>query len=149
MSANDFFAKIDGKLGEIKQKEQQASELADENAIFLEEIVTKLTTKVEEYVNQLNSRNIQVNATITKRSISFTLKFKDGGHHGTRLGQSLRSNNNRIEITNMFTNDDGKNYTSTSGMTYDHTNWKDEFFISAIEKCIEDFLFYAPRHGGV
>ena len=149
MSANDFFTKVDGKLSELKQGQEQAAVESVNNADFLEEVVARLTEKAEEYANQIKSRGIQVELNISKYSISFTLKYKDGGHHGTTLGRTLHSQNNRIEITGSLTSDDGKNYTSTSGATYDDTNWKDDIFTSAIEKCIEDFIFYAPRHGGI
>lgn len=148
MSMNDFFSKVDQKIDKIKQQHQQSETEANENLEFLEEIVAELTNKVEAYVNQIRNRGITVDFHASKSGILFNLKYKDGGHFGTRLGRSKYANNNRIEITGSFTNDDGKNYTSTSGTTYDRQTWKDEYFISSIEKCIDDYLFYAPRHGG-
>jgi hypothetical protein len=149
MSTNDFFAKIDKQLGTIEQNQHKDSSAADDNRELLEEIIARISSKVEEYAHEVSSRGISLNLNITKVRISFLLKYKDGGHRATILEPSMSSNLHRIEITGSFTNDDGKDYTSRSGLTYDRSNWKDELFISSIEKCIEDFLFYAPRHGGI
>ena len=149
MSVSDFFEKVDEKLDDISQRQEQAIEKSKNNTVFLEEVVARVTEKAEEYANQLKSRGIPIELNVSKHSISFTLKYKNGGHHGITLGYALLSQNNNIEITGSFTNDDGKNYTSTSGATYDSTSWNDEIFTTAIEKCINDYISYAPRHGGI
>jgi hypothetical protein len=149
MSTNENFKKIDGKLDELKQGQQQVATDSKKNEEFFEEVVSRVGERAKEYAEQVKSRNIPVDLNISKYSISFMLKFKDGGHHGVILGHALRSQSSRIEITGSFTNDDGKKYTSTSGVSYDSENWNDDIFTSAIEKCIEDFVFYAPRHGGL
>jgi hypothetical protein len=92
-------------------------------------------------------RNIHVEVRTHSTGISFTLRYNDGGHHALNIFGSLRDN--RIEMSTNFTSDDGRNYTSTSGASYDKSNWKDSLFKDALEKCIKDFLFYADRHGGV
>ena len=147
MSTDNFFSNFDKKMGEIKQKEKQPEKLIQEDMNFLEEVVKRLTSQVVEYEAGLCCRNIQVETTITKFSILFILKYANGESHGIKL---RRLKDNRIEIISVFTNK-GKEYESAPAKndTYDHTNWRDEIFISAIERCLNEFLLSAPSQGGI
>jgi hypothetical protein len=52
-------------------------------------------------------------------------------------------------MTTESTNDDGRTYTSTDGSSYRANNWDNDIFIQKLEKHINDYLFYAERHGGL
>ena len=147
MSNDDFFAGVDAQLSKMAAAEATAKDTAAENREFLQEVVIRLAPIVASYEQQLGARNIKVEVRSYPTSISFTMRYKDGGHFGLNISGSRQ--NNRIEMSNSFTNDDGRNYTSTSGASYDKSNWNDSLFKDELEKCIKDFLFYADRHGGV
>lgn len=119
---------------------------ASENRAFLEEVVVRLQPVVSSYKAKLKERKIRAEVQSYPAGISFTLRYRDGGHHGLNIGGRLE--NNRIEITTHFTND-GSDHRGTNGATYDKTNWKDSIFENELQKCINDFLFYADRHGGI
>ncbi|EQB8434665.1 TPA: hypothetical protein VEM73_004365, partial [Pseudomonas aeruginosa] len=96
---------------------------------------------------KLQERGIKVDLKISDYCISFSLTYRDGGHHAITLGAAL--NSNRLEITENFTDDDGRNYTSLDGSSYDSANWKDEIYEEKLKKSIESFISYADRHGGI
>lgn len=147
MKSDDFFVSVDTKLSKSAEADTASKSAASENREFLEEVVARLAPIVSPYKARLKERNIHVEVQSYPAGISLTLRYKDGGHRGMSIGGRLE--NNRIEITTSFTNDDGRNYTGTSGATYDKNNWKDSIFEDELQKCINDFLFYADRHGGI
>jgi len=147
MSADEFFNKIDQKLQNQKNVKASSKVTEDENLTFLKEVVLRITPLTEDYAAKLQDRGMKVSIKTSDYSISFSLFFKDGGHYAVILGSSDPSN--RIEITVDFTNDDGRNFTSRSGATYNAETWKDEIYEESLRKCIEDFIFYADRHGGL
>lgn len=147
MKSDDFFANVDSKLRKISEAEAASNDRSAENREFLELVVARLAPIVSSYKAKLKERNLHAEVQSYPTGISFTIRYKDGGHHGLSIGGSLETN--RITMTSSFTNDDGRNYTSTNGATYDKSNWKDELFEEQLQKCIQDFLFYADRHGGV
>ena len=149
MSTEDFFAKLDRELADVKLDQQKAKATAEENDIFLRQTVARLAPVVASYADQVRARGISVDQQTAESVISISLKYKDGGHFGTRLGRTMPDTSNRLEIVGSFTSDDGKTYSSTSGTTYDQNSWKDEYFTREIERCIKDFAAFAPRHGGI
>lgn len=82
----------------------------------------------------------------SETSIAFEMRYRDGGYRKLFISGDLETN--RIKIIEYFTNDDGKNYSSTDGSTYDQKNWQDDIFTRKLESCIKDFIFYADRHSG-
>ena len=150
MSTSDFFDEVDKNLGEHEKKRAEAAVEAKLNSEFLCETVVRLTPRVKEYADNALERGMKTDLHIGERVISFSLKFKDGGHRSTTLGHSMPgTDTNRIEIVGSFTNDNGQDFTSRTGTTYDHTNWKDELFLKDIEACLTDFVSRASRHGGI
>lgn len=147
MKSDDFFTNVDSKLRKISEAEAASKDKAAENREFLQEVIARLAPVGSSYKAKLKERNIHAEVQSYPAGLSFTLRYKDGGHRGLSIGGSLETN--RISITSSFTNDDGRNFTSTNGATYDKSNWKDEVFEEQLQKCIEDFLFYADRHGGI
>jgi hypothetical protein len=147
MSVEDFFSKVDATLSKVAEAQMTARSMADQNRQFLETVIVRLSPTVFAYKEKLRERGIYAEVDSYPTAITFTMRYKDGGHHGLRIGGKLESN--LIEVTTSFTSDDGKNYTSTDGGSYDSANWNDSIFEAKLRKCIEDFLFYADRHGGL
>lgn len=142
----DFFSTIDNQID--KQQAAKNSKEAEKknNEEFATKTINRLLPTLDEYVEQLKQRNINVKPFSNERSISLKLVYRDGGHNN--LVMSTNFDTGRLEFRNYFTNDDGKNYESTDGNSYDENIWKDDIFKEKIEKLIRDFISYAPRHGG-
>ena len=147
MKIDDFFASVDSTLRKTSEAETASNEKAAENYELLQEVVARLAPVVSSYMEKLKERNINADVQNSPASLSLTLRYSDGGHRGLSINRSLKTN--EISITSSFTNDDGKNYTSTNGTAYDKSNWKDDVFVEQLHRCIEDFLIYANRHGGI
>ncbi|MBO2888551.1 hypothetical protein J5H79_22890, partial [Providencia rettgeri] len=147
MGINDILNKIDSKKEENAEAEIQNKQMQSDNESFLRELVINLAPMVKEYEEKLSEKGIKVKADIGLQSISFELKFNDGGHWNLLLAPTLDSTG-RFSFTSSCTNDDGRPYTSTNGSTYGKTNWQDEMFFEKLDKHIEDFIYYSDRHGG-
>ncbi|AZE30319.1 hypothetical protein C4K05_3613 [Pseudomonas chlororaphis subsp. aureofaciens] len=147
MSSTDFFKKPDQQIESARDNKIAAEHISKTNLDYLAEIILRIKPVAEGYASELKQREIMVDLKSSKHSITFSMKYKDGGHHSLTLGSS--HSDNRIEITGNYTNDDGRPYSSTDGKSYDQTNWSDDIYKEKLEKCIEDFIFYASRHGGI
>lgn len=143
---NDFFKNIDKNIEEQKKSKSDYSEMKEKNEDFFELVSLRVMPILEQYVEEMKKRNIKFKYSNNKRHISIELKYKNGGHNSLIFNPNLDSG--RIEFNRYFTSDDGKNYHSTDGSSYDESTWSDEFFKTRLEKLIEDFIFYAPRYGG-
>jgi hypothetical protein len=147
MSIDDYFGKFDGKMGAIANTQTKAQEVKSKNEKFLEEFISRLAPMVSTYKAKLKERGVNADVESHPTGISFTLKYKDGGHRATHIGRDSKTS--RIEITTFFTDDNHKNYRSTDGNSHDQNSWQDEFFELSLQRCIDDYLFYADRHGGI
>ena len=123
----DFFSTIDNQID--KQQEAKNSKEAEKknNEEFATKTINRLLPTLDEYVEQLKQRNINVKPFSNERSISLKLVYRDGGHNN--LVMSTNFDTGRLEFRNYFTNDDGKNYESTDGSSYNENIWKDDIFI--------------------
>lgn len=147
MNREEFFSSIDAKISRASRAETNPRNLPAENQAFLETVVARLQPLVASYRTKLEERQIVAEVKSFPACISFTLRYRDGGHCGLTLDGRL--DDRRIEITAHYTNDNGRNYVNTGGVTYGKENWQDSIFEDALQKCIDDFLSYAGRHGGI
>lgn len=147
MNREEFFSSIDAKISRADRSSAGAADIPAANQAFLETVVARLQPVVASYQARLAERNIVAEVKRSPASISFTLRYRDGGHCGLTLDGHLADR--RIEITAHYTNDNGRNYVHTGDVTYGSDNWQDSIFEDALQKCIDDFLFYASRHGGI
>lgn len=143
---SDFFSKIDNQINQQKDTKNSHELKKKNNEEFALQVITRLLPILEEYIEKLKQRNINVKSSSNSRSISLKLSYRNGGYNSLVMNSSFDTG--RIEFRNFFTNDDGKNYESTDGSSYDENTWKDDIFKNEIEKLIEDFITYSPRHGG-
>lgn len=147
MNREEFFSSIDAKISGATRSRTQEPERTAESRAFLEAVVARLQPVVATYQAKLEERKILTEVKSFPGSISFTLRYRDGGHCGLTLGEHL--DDHRIEISTHYTNDNGRNYVSGCGLTYGPDNWQDSIFEDALQKCIDDFLCYSARHGGI
>lgn len=143
---SDFFDKLDSTIDKQKRTDSDHRATKQENEYFFSQIYARLVPTLEFYAEKLKERGITVEHSANSRHLSLELKYSDGGHRALLLRTNL--DNDRVEFEEYFTNDDGKNCKSTTGASYDQSTWKDELLAPKLEKLIEDFVFYAPRHGG-
>jgi hypothetical protein len=144
---NEFFKKLDKdieKHDEKKKEEIQESQEEDKKIqIFIEKVIPKL----EEYKNQLIQRGVKVTLEHTTHSFTFMMYYSDGGHHGLRLQRKW--NRKFYMFESMFT-DEGKNYLSEGGALASQVekSWSWEDLKNLLQEEINNFFFYADRHGG-
>lgn len=143
---SDFFDKLDSTIDKQKRADNDHRAAKQENEDFFSQISARLVPTLEVYAEKLKERGIRVEHSANNRHVSMELKYSDGGHRALLLHTNLDTG--RIEFEEHYTNDDGKNCKSITGTSYDQSTWKDELFESKLKKMIEDFVFYAPRHGG-
>jgi hypothetical protein len=148
MSTEDFFKKVDKKIDSIDEAEAAEKKAAAELQVFMKKAIEDFSPTLQYYVDQIKGRGIRCESNSNGHSFSITLYFKDGGKHGLTFSQEYRSRIGTYSFNVYFTNDDGKNHTSTDGSQITQSNWSAEDAESRIQKVIEDFLFYADRHDG-
>lgn len=148
MNAEDFFTKVDKKMDSIDEAEAAEKTAAAELQAFMKRAIEDFSPTLQSYVDQIKKRGIRCESNCNGHSFSITLYFKDGGKHGLTFSQEYRSSLGAYSFNGHFTNDDGKDYTSTDGSQITQSNWSADDAERRIQKVIEDFLFYADRHGG-
>lgn len=148
MVGNSFFKSVDEKIGRQKQEQIEEKETLIHERERLSEIIESLVPEVETYKNGLLERGINAEISSSSRHLSFDMKYKDGGRHDLLLSETERFDG-RFAIMKFSTSDDGRTFSSTSGASYNSTTWSNDDFIQALERHINDFLFYANRHGGL
>jgi hypothetical protein len=148
MSAEDFFKKVDTKMGSIGEAEAAEKKAAAELQSFMKKAIEDFAPTLQSYADKIKERGIRCESNSNGHGFSITLYFKDGGKHGLTFSQEYRSRIGAYSFNGHFTNDDGKNYTSTDGAQITQSNWSVEDTERRVQKVIEDFLFYADRHGG-
>jgi hypothetical protein len=148
MADNSFFKSIDEKISKQKQEQIEEKETLTQERELLSDIIESLVPEVETYKNGLLERGIHAEISSSSRHLSFNMKYKDGGKHELLLSETERFDG-RYSITTYSTNDDGRTFSSTNGTSYSSTTWSNDNFIQALERHINNFLFYANRHGGL
>ena len=148
MVGNSFFKAVDEKIGRQKQEQIEEKETLVQEREHLSEIIESLVPEVETYKNGLLERGIHAEISSSPRHLSFNMKYKDGGKHELLLSETERFDG-RYSITTFSTNDNGRTFSSTNGASYSSATWSNDHFIQALERHINDFLFYANRHGGL
>ncbi|EJB1788670.1 hypothetical protein MUC14_004604 [Vibrio parahaemolyticus] len=144
---SDFFNKLDQKINEQKQIQKNAKSRLEELKDFFKIQISELEPRLNDYVEQCNKRSMNASCSVNDYSFSFTLKNQNGFFNTIIFHQDFSSD--RFQFTNEFMNDDRKKYTSTDGMSYVESSWTQELAIKKVEQTIEDFVFYAKRHGGI
>lgn len=141
MSRADFFAGLQKKLSDDALAKAAKQSESDK---FISAAIAEMKPLLRDYMSDLDKMGIQVQAhglDDDGNFISFKMFYEDGGHGGfVTRGHCL---------VQLFTDDDGKNYSSESPNVRLDGAFKTAKFESFVKQCIEDFIFYADRHGGV
>jgi hypothetical protein len=148
MSADDFFKEVDKKIDSINEAKTKDKNSALEVDIFMKKAIQDFMPTLQTYVDKVEERGIKCECRSNELSFSFMLFYKDGGKNGLTFGQDFTLNSGAFIFKGHSTNDDGKNFTSTDGSPISQNNWSLEDAEKRVQRTINDFLFYADRHGG-
>lgn len=146
MNIDDFFSKVDTTLQKTTEAEGTVRQAATTNEAFLREAIARLAPLFSTYKDKVRARGLYAMVEAYPTALAFVMRYRDGGHHTLHIGGELKTS--RLQIRTFYTNDDGKDFHSTDGKSFDSSTWKDSLAESRLQTCIEDFLFYADRHGG-
>ncbi|MCT0207732.1 hypothetical protein [Synechococcus sp. CS-1332] len=138
MNSDDFFRGVDLKLSSIATASELAIKEKAENLDFLKEVLSRLAPMANSYKEKLRVRDVHAEVNSDPSGITFTLRRKDGARRQLQL--IGRREDCRIEITKSFTGDDGKDFQTTDGKTYDKSTWKDWMFEDKLQEVVNDFL---------
>ncbi|SFI79120.1 hypothetical protein [Planctomicrobium piriforme] len=145
MSSEDFFKTVDESIGNQKQKEASEDERERELEEYYKTFVDDAEPLIRKYADEMRSRGIITEASSTFGDCSFKLYYADGGFVALRI--TGRRSGKGMAVRKEYTNDDGRNYFS------DDLIFSKTFGLSNLESVLQDqikqFLYYAPRHGGV
>lgn len=141
--SDEFFDKLDETIGRMREGENQKADADSIRVDDATQLVESVAPIVNDYKAKLEKRGIDVHVVARGDYFHFTMKFKDGGHHGFELRRTA----NNYEIVTLFTNDDGRHMEGHTGQI-DLRNFGGASFEKRLQKEIDDFIFYAPRHGG-
>ncbi|MFV0923888.1 hypothetical protein ACR720_17005, partial [Sphingomonas parapaucimobilis] len=105
--SNDFFDKIDAKLGEQKTTKVAKDNASDANRAFVKKIIPQLVTIAEGYAEKCRARGMSTNVSHSDYSVTFELRYKNGQKR-TLVGGPDHDMNNRLAFNAHWPNDDGK-----------------------------------------
>lgn len=140
---NEFFKKIDEEIGKLKEQKIQEEQTSEDQRNLAIKLVESLSPLLERYKKNLEERGIRTEIFTKDDYFSFKMFYSDGGHRGFEL----RNDTKKYEMVRLYTNDDGRDKESSSGVT-DLNTYTVEHFEKMLQHDIKDFIFYAPRHGG-
>ncbi len=146
--SDEFFDKIDAKLGQQNEAKVAKATSEDTNRAFVQDVVPRLADIAEQYAAKCKERGMTVRVSSHTYSLTFTLRYK-GGQERSLVGSASHDMNGKLSFEDHYPNDDGKRYKSLPTEWYDASNWSDDKFEAKLKKTIEDFVFYADRFGGV
>lgn len=146
--SDDFFDKIDAKLGEQKTTKVAKDNASDANRAFVKKVIPQLVAIAEGYAEKCRARGMSANVSHSDYSVTFELRYKNGQKR-TLVGGPDHDMNNRLAFNAHWPNDDGKRYKSPPMSWYTEADWSDDRYETQLEKTIEDFVFYADRQGGI
>jgi hypothetical protein len=144
VSNDDFFAKVDTKLRKETATDAASLETASKNREFVKQVIDRLTPVAASYETKLKERGINTKVDSSATGITVTLRYQDGCRNELYVGGLPKSQ--LIELNTSFIED---NQTYAATKSYDHSKWQDGFFEAKLQRLIDDFLFYADKHGGI
>ncbi len=146
--SDDFFDKIDAKLTAQRETREAKEKAEDINRAFVKRVMPGLVRIAETYAQKCRDRGMSAEVKGSEYSVTFSLRYRKGQERSLSGGPQ-HDMNNRLSFEEHYPSDDGKRYKSIPSSWYDESNWSDEIFEGLLKKTIEDFVFYANRHGGI
>lgn len=144
---DDFFAKIDATLGKNAADEANAEDETAAAVLFAERVVPDLANFARTMAAGLRSRGISAEVQAGKTTIRFKMQYGNGDRHDLYFGLDRQSRG--FERIGYFTDEKGKQYSSTDGAVHREAGWNPRVFQEALERHVADYVAYAPRHRGV
>lgn len=146
--SDDFFGELDKKLGDLDSKQQARSDQKDADTAFSEREIASMHPVAREYADKLGERGITARVSGSERGLTFEMRWADNADHGLSVYPDLETGRLKI-IRNSTDHTDHKRFRSSDGRTYGEADWKPSMFESALKSVINDYLFYADKHGGI
>lgn len=144
---DDFFAALDAKLDESSTSEVQHATAREEAEAFAERVIAPAVVFANSVAEQLASRGITAEVIPSTTSVTFTMRFKNQDKHDLFVG--LEHDRPGIQATGYYVDEKGKPYSATTGVLYRAANWTDTTYRELLKKHVDDYGFYASRHGGI
>lgn len=146
--SDDFFNALDKKIGDLNAKQQASAAQKDADSAFSEEAILEMHTVARDYVAKLKDRGITARVSGNERGIRFEMRWADNADHGLAVYPDIDTGRLKI-IKNSTDHSDDRRFQSTDGRLYGRADWDSSKFESALQSVINDYLFYADKHGGV
>lgn len=146
MNSDDFFKKVDENISKDNAESATADEERRNRKKFLQEVILNLKPIAENYAEELVMRGVSVDVSINAYGIIFSMKKKGTNYEHTLIMGEDKAFNGYITFECNSTNDDGRRYTSTNGVTYSQKNWSEDVFTTILQKEIEHYFYYSKRH---
>jgi hypothetical protein len=146
--SDDFFDKIDAKLGEQKAEKAAKDDAAERNLAFVKRVVPELVSMAESYAAKCRDRGMSVKVSQGESSVTFTLQYKNGEKRSV-VGTYYHDMGNKLGFEHHFPAEDGKRYKTMPMRWYSEKDWRDDRYEGELKKAIEEFVFHADRQGGL
>jgi hypothetical protein len=144
--SDEFFSDLDKKLKNQANKNEMGKSQDERLLQKVKNITETVTPLLNDYKAKLSKRGITAKLSVYSTGFEFKMFYKDGGEHGFKLTRSVHSK--KYQFIGIFTNDDGKNFTSEGGGP-DITKFSIDVFEKYLQNEINDYLYYAERHRGI
>lgn len=143
--SEDFFSRIDKMLSsqEVDRKTEAAQ--ADAAEKWATSAISKAREIAKHMQAELRNRGISSELSGSGTTITFVMKFRNGDRHSLYAG--LDRPRKGIEYVGYYT-EGGKDYSGTTGELYPESQWTESGYEQRLQKHVEDYISFAPRHGG-
>lgn len=145
---DDFFGGLDKKISDLDAKQQARAEQKAADTAFSERAIAEMHPVARDYVEKLRERGITARVSGNERGLTFEMRWADNADHGLSVYPDLETGRLKI-IRNSTDHTDDKRFRSTDGRLYGEADWKPSMFESALKSVINDYMFYADKHGGI
>lgn len=144
----DFFKDLDGKINGMNIAAVAKINKRPNDQAFSEKAILAMHSLADYYAKKLGERGITATVSGNERGIKFEMRWADRAGHGLSVLPDIV--NGQLKLTrNSTDHTDGKRFRSTNGRTYNEKTWPAEMFESSLKSIIDDYLYYASRHGGI
>ena len=139
---------LDENLATLRNNEADTGPEQQQHLMTVRAIIKEVVPVLDEYNDALNKRNISTTFTHNDTMFTFLMHYADGGHQGFSIRQDRRFSR-EYQLMDLYRNEEGKDHTSWDGSSVVGDAWSIREFEEFVQKSIDEYLFYSPRHGGV
>lgn len=143
---DNFFNRIDTELQKQGQdEEQKATRVADAEALA-RDAISEATAVLKPYRDKLATRAISTNLEGGSTTLRLKMVYGNGDIHDLYFG--LDRDAAALHFVSYHVDENGSRYSATDAARIRRDQWTIGEFTRRLEKHIEDYIFYAKRHGG-